>query len=146
MARHVFITGASSGLGEAMARAYVRREPDVVLGLAARRHDKLAALSHALGASRCYCYEVDVQDPDSIRRAATHFEEATGRTDIVIGNAGVSAGTVTGKPGDAAVFARIVQTNLIGLANTFEAFVPQMTSALRRPGHPAQPPKPQPAG
>ena len=127
MALCVFITGASSGIGEALARAYAH-DPATVIGLAARRIDRLAGLRDALGASRCFCHEVDVTEPDSIRTAATAFERQAGVPDIVIGNAGVSAGTVTGEPGDAAVFARIVQTNLTGLADTFDAFLPAIRS------------------
>ena len=126
MTRRVFITGASSGLGEALARAYARHEPGVILGLAARRTERLQALAAELTGAQCHCYQVDVLQPEMIRAAAADFERIAGGVDIVIANAGISAGTVAGEPGNTEVFARIVQTNLTALAATFDAFLPAM--------------------
>lgn len=125
----IFITGASSGLGEALARAYAAREPGVVLGLLARREDRLNALAAELGEAQCYCYAVDILEPDAIATAAKKFLNEVGGVDIVIANAGISSGTVTGQAGDAGVFAKIVQTNLTAMAQTFDVFVPAMQAS-----------------
>jgi len=125
----IFITGASSGLGEALARAYAQRESGVVLGLLARRKDRLQSLAAGLPNAKCFCYPVDVLDADALAKAAQRFLVDAGGVDIVIANAGISSGTVTGEPGDARVFAKIVQTNLTAMAQTFDPFLPAMQAA-----------------
>jgi len=122
----IFITGASSGIGEALARAYAAREPGVVLGLLARREGRLSALAADLGQAECHCYAVDILEPDAIATAAKQFLSDVGGVDIVIANAGISSGTVTGQAGDTGVFAKIVQTNLTAMVQTFDVFVPAM--------------------
>ena len=92
----VFITGASSGIGNALATHYAKQ--GVVLGLAARRGEQLrtmAASLEALGAAHVSCYPLDVGDADALRAAAEDFVARHGAPDIVIANAGVSSGTLT---------------------------------------------------
>lgn len=125
----VFITGASSGIGEALAREYRRRHPQAALGLVARRADALHALAHALDGDRTLALPADVADRDAMQRAADAYVQRFGVPDVVIANAGISAGTVTGAPGDAEVFERIVRTNVIALFDTFAPFVPGMRAA-----------------
>ena len=115
----VFITGASSGIGEALAREYRRRHPQAALGLVARRADALHALAHALDGDRTLALPADVADRGAMQRAADTYVQRFGVPDVVIANAGISAGTVTGAPGDAEVFERIVRTNVIALFDTF---------------------------
>ncbi|MCP5266750.1 MAG: SDR family oxidoreductase [Burkholderiaceae bacterium] len=124
----VFITGASSGIGEALAREYSARHPDALIGLCARRGQRLEALAAALPA-RCRCYPLDVTDRASLAAAGNDFLQHAGGVDRVIANAGISAGTATGEPGDGETFARIVQTNLCAMHDTFAPFVPAMRSA-----------------
>lgn len=125
-ARRVFITGASSGIGAALARAFARRVPGIELGLFARRHDRLQALADSLPGAVCHCLPGDIVEAGAILAAARAFTDRAGPPDIVVANAGISAGTVTGIAGDAAVFTRIVQTNLLALYDTFDAFLPTM--------------------
>lgn len=122
----VFITGATSGLGEALARAYAAREKGVVLGLVGRRAERLKALQDTLPSAKCYLYNVDLLKVGAIEIAAEQFLAVAGGIDVVVANAGISAGTVTGELGDSAVFARIVQTNLVAMEETFDAFLPTM--------------------
>jgi Short-chain dehydrogenases of various substrate specificities len=127
---NVFITGASSGLGEALALRYAER--GATLGLIARRHDKLIALQEKLsGKTTVDIYEGDVGDSQTLQQAAEDFMQRHGVPDIVIANAGVSYGTVTGGPGDGdlPVFREVVRTNLLGMANTFHPFVEAMCAA-----------------
>jgi short-subunit dehydrogenase len=125
-APRVFITGASSGIGEALAREYARR--GAKLGLVARRRDRLDALAEQLGVTTT-CYEADVRDAKALRAAAEDFSAQAGGVDIVIGNAGVSAGTLTERIEDRQVFQEILDINVVGLFNTFQPFLSGMHAA-----------------
>ena len=122
----VFITGASSGIGAALARAYAAR--GATLGLVARRKDALDAVLAGLPGEHA-AYVADVTDADSLASAARRFIECFGLPDVVIANAGVSAGTLTEERGDLAVFERILRTNLLGVAATFQPFILPMRQA-----------------
>jgi short-subunit dehydrogenase len=122
----VVITGASSGIGAALAREYARR--GAILGLIARRHDPLARLASELGVE-CAVYAADVRDRYAMRAASEDFQVRFGGADIVIGNAGVSAGTLTERADDHPVFQEILDINVVGLFNTFQPFLPQMRKA-----------------
>jgi short-subunit dehydrogenase len=119
-ARKVIITGASSGIGRALALEYAGR--GATLGLIARRADLLAQLAASLPV-RSYTYAVDVTNARSLAAAATDFVARVGSPDVVIANAGVSAGTLTGLPGDNAVFDEIMAINVTGMMLTFQPFV-----------------------
>jgi short-subunit dehydrogenase len=119
----VFITGASSGLGAALAAHYAAR--GAVLGLAARRADKLAEVAAAL-ATTVSVYPVDVADREALAAAIANFVSCHGTPDIVIANAGISTGTHGGSASDLAVLERILQTNVTGLAATLVPLVEPM--------------------
>lgn len=126
MTLKVFITGASSGIGEALAVYYAAR--GATLGLAARRLDVLDELNRRLGA-RHACYALDVGDAPALHAAATDFLQRFGAPDIVIANAGVSAGTLSECAEDLAVFRRVMDTNVFGMAATFAPFIAAMQAA-----------------
>jgi short-subunit dehydrogenase len=119
----VFITGASSGIGAAFAAHYARE--GAVLGLCARRLAPTQALLGNLRAPGA-CYQVDVTDARSLQAAASDFLSRFGVPDIVIANAGVGAGTLTENPEDLPAFRRIMDTNVFGMAVTFQPFVEPM--------------------
>src|SRR5690606_29555658 len=123
----VFITGASSGLGRALAWRYARS--GARLGLVARRADVLHELAEQLpGQARCYA--LDVRDREALHAAAQDFLAANqGRVDVVIASAGISAGTLTEHSEDFAVFKAIVDTNLLATVATFEPFIEAMKQA-----------------
>lgn len=129
-AQKIFITGASSGIGAALARAYAAR--GATLGLVGRREDALRALHAELPGIHAW-YVADVADAAQVSAAAQAFVEAFGVPDIVIASAGVSAGTLTEERGDLAVFERVLHTNLIGMVATFQPFLLDMRR--RRAGH-----------
>ena len=118
---NVFLTGASSGLGAALARHYAAGGAS--LGLLARRVDALAALAATLAPARCAVYATDVRDAEAVRAAAADFVGRFGIPDIVIANAGVSVGTVTEQAEDNETFRMIVDTNLLGMVHTFQPFL-----------------------
>jgi NAD(P)-dependent dehydrogenase (short-subunit alcohol dehydrogenase family) len=119
----VFITGASSGIGEALAVYYA--EKGAILGLASRRQASLDVLNRRLGGHHA-CYALDVADAPALHAAAQDFIGRFGAPDVVIANAGVSAGTLTECEEDLAVFRRVMDTNVFGMAATFAPFIPAM--------------------
>ena len=124
----VFITGASSGIGAALAAHYAARGEQ--LGLVARRGETLAEVARALPGSPAL-YAADVADAKAMFDAAQDFMARFGVPDIVIANAGVSVGTLTEHAEDVAVFERVMRTNVVGLAATFQPFVAPMREARR---------------
>lgn len=125
---NVFITGASSGIGAALAVHYAGQ--GARLGLAARRTEALAALVARLGGDHA-AYGVDVTDAAALQAAAADFIARFGAPDIVIANAGVSVGTLTECREDLAAFRRVMDTNVYGLAATFAPFIGPMRAAGR---------------
>lgn len=119
----VFLTGASSGIGEAFARHYAGR--GAILGLAARRMERLRELKLSLPTTS-EIYECDVRDLAQVKSAAADFTSRHGTPDIVIANAGVSFGTLTEFEEDVAAFREIFEINVIGMVNTFHPFVAPM--------------------
>ena len=124
----IFITGASSGIGEALARHYAAQ--GATLGLVARRGTELGRLAAELGAAT-RTYACDVRDAQSMRAAAADFVASHGSPDVVIANAGISRGTLTQVSADTRAFEEIIAINLIGMVNTFQPFVDAMTAARR---------------
>lgn len=122
----VFITGASSGLGRALAEHYDGR--GATLGLAARRSDALQAFASS-ARSPCSIYPLDVRDAVALRNAAAHFMAKHGSPDIVLANAGVSVGTDVQRAEDVDVFREVVDVNLMGTVNTFQPFIGAMRAS-----------------
>jgi short-subunit dehydrogenase len=122
----VFITGASSGIGQALAVRYY--EAGWRLALVARRAGEIErwAREHGLDRQRYAVYGADVADTDAIVAAGHACIAAQGVPDAVIANAGISAGVDTAVRGDLDVLARTFATNNIGLAATFHPFVAPM--------------------
>ncbi len=123
--KRVFITGASSGIGAALATHYARQ--GATLGLLARRSAALDALIATFPNSHLHrAYGVDVRDHAALGAAAADFLAHAGGIDIVIANAGISHGTLTEHLEDLPVFADIVATNLTATAATFAPFIAAM--------------------
>ena len=125
----VFITGASSGIGEALARHYAAE--GAVLGLAARRGELLNALAASLREQHgvtVWTYPLDVTDAVALAAAAEDFMARVGTPDVVIASAGVSAGTVSGSREDLKSFRRIMDINVYGTAASFSPFIAAMTT------------------
>jgi NAD(P)-dependent dehydrogenase (short-subunit alcohol dehydrogenase family) len=121
----VFITGASSGIGAALAREYAAR--GAVLGLLARRRDLLDALIATLPhPERHRVYVADVTDHAALASAAHDFIAAHGGADVVIASAGISHGTLTEHPEDLPLFASVFATNVHATIATFACFIDAM--------------------
>ncbi|HUG57265.1 MAG TPA: SDR family oxidoreductase [Candidimonas sp.] len=125
--KRVFITGASSGIGAALALFYARQGASI--GLVGRRQDALLALQASLPGEHSV-YVLDVRDRSALHAAAADFL-AQGPVDVVIASAGISAGTLTEEPDDYRVFEAIIATNLNATVATFEPFIASMKSQGR---------------
>jgi len=121
-----FITGASSGIGQALAARFYEAGYD--LALVARRTADIEAwaLERQIDPRRCQIYNADVAEVDSIVAAGNACLERQGVPDVVIANAGISVGMDTAERSDLDVFARTLAINNIGLAATFHPFIRAM--------------------
>jgi short-subunit dehydrogenase len=119
----VFITGASSGIGHALAERYAAA--GWRLALVARRADELRAWAEArgLGPERCTVYRADVAEVDQIVAAGQACLAEQGLPDVVIANAGISVGMDTAEPEDLDVLRETLATNNVGMAATFHPFL-----------------------
>ena len=128
----VFITGASSGIGQALAGRFQRA--GYRLALVARRGAEVEAWAREAGFDRAAyaVYPADVRDIPSITGAGRACIAAQGLPEVVIANAGISVGIDTAVYDDLEVMRSTFETNVIGLAATFQPFVAAMSA--RRSG------------
>lgn len=122
----VFITGASSGIGQALALRFHRS--GYRLALVARRTSEVKTWASAQGisADSYEIYSADVAVTDSIVAAGRDCIARQGVPDVVIANAGISVGMDTAVRDDIEVMARTFATNNIGVAATFHPFADAM--------------------
>jgi len=123
--KKVFITGASSGIGKALALAYAKR--GYTVGLTARRDDILQDVAQAcekLGGTPFF-YQLDVQDAEKCKSIAGQFMADAGSIDIAIANAGIG-GDDGLFSGDSNRINTILNTNILGITNTLMPFIPTM--------------------
>ncbi|MGB1539723.1 MAG: SDR family NAD(P)-dependent oxidoreductase, partial [Rickettsiales bacterium] len=122
--KHIVITGASSGLGAALAEAYA--SPDIVLGLLGRDEERLTEVRwrcESKGAA-VQTGVMDVTDAKAMAEWLTVFD-ALHPIDLVIANAGISGGSGGGVEGEAQT-RKIFDVNVNGVLNTVLPVVPQM--------------------
>ena len=120
--RVAVITGASSGIGEATARALAADGHRVAL--LARRADRIQALADELG-NGAIAIEADVTDRGSIVAAAERVQQELGGADILVNNAGVML-TAPFTSDQREEHRRMVETNLLGAMTTTEVFLDQL--------------------
>jgi short-subunit dehydrogenase len=119
----IVITGASSGIGEALARHYAK--PGVILGLISRRKTPVTLPGQIVS------YAVDVTDERALAAAAQDFVRRFGAPDLVIANAGIASGTEGADLRDVAKLRKMLEVNVAGLAATLAAFAPAMRESGR---------------
>lgn len=127
----VFITGASSGIGQALAGRFAGA--GWRLALSARREASLRdwARSQGLAAAQCSVYGVDVADVDAMAEAGRDCIATQGLPDVVVANAGISVGMDTAHREDLDVLRETLAVNNIGLAATFHPFLSAMRERRR---------------
>ena len=122
----IFITGATTGLGRALALHYAKR--GATLGLAARNAAGLEVLAASLP-TPTHVYPLDVRDAAALQDAAADFLARCAGVDVVIANAGISVGTDSSLSEDLGVFREVMDINVSGMANTLQPFVAGMRQA-----------------
>lgn len=126
MTRHVVITGASSGIGAACARAFAKLGDRLSLG--ARRSERLEAV-----APSSFRQALDVTKADSVDRFVTAAIGANGPIDVLVNNAGLARGVEKIAEGTGEAWREMIETNVLGLLEVTRRVLPQMVTAGR--GH-----------
>ena len=126
--RVVLITGASSGIGAALALSLAQR--GATLGLLARRAEMLEDLAVQVTAAggQALALPADVRDAAAVQTAADTLRARYGHIDTAVINAGIGGKTTDGKQLSAEIVGNIITVNLIGAVNAIAAVVPQMVT------------------
>jgi NADP-dependent 3-hydroxy acid dehydrogenase YdfG len=130
----VFITGASSGIGEACAREFAKLKADLIL--AARRLDRLKKLADKLEKEfqvKVKCLEVDVRYFDDVENKFNSLDSNWKQIDILVNNAGLAKGLEKVYEGKLSDWNEMIDTNLKGLLNVTRVVSPTMVH--RQSGH-----------
>ncbi len=125
MNKRIFISGASSGIGEYLAYHYSKS--GATIGVTGRRKDRLdqvAKTCHELGGN-ALVYSLDVTDQEASKRVAEDFIKAADGIDMVIANAGIG-GHDDLMSGNSTAINNIIKTNVLGVTNTLIPFIPTM--------------------
>lgn len=122
----VLLTGASSGIGEALALAIAKR--GATLGLVARREELLKELAEKCeqNGGKARHFAVDVTDAKAIADAAESLRREFGKIDILIANAGIGGNNSETRRLDADAVAKVININLLGATNAVAAVLPSM--------------------
>lgn len=128
----VWITGASSGIGEAFAKAFFKEGAKLILS--SRRKDTLIEVQNYLGAdnSNCYILPLDLSDPDSLSKKAEEALAAFGRIDVLVNNGGISQRSLFAES-DMNTIRRLMEVNFFGSAELTRAVLPSMMA--QKSGH-----------
>ena len=126
MTRHVVITGASAGIGQACARAFAQLGDQLSLG--ARRTDRLAGV-----AKGAFCHPLDVTKPASVEKFLAAAIENHGPIDVLVNNAGLARGVEKIGEGTGEAWREMIETNVLGLLEVTRRVLPQMVA--RQQGH-----------
>ena len=122
----ILLTGASSGIGEALAIAFAKR--GAIVGLLARREEMLQSL-----ATRCETvggvarvFACDVTDAEAVQAAADRLRDEFGHIDILVANAGIGGNNAETRSLKPDAVKQVIDINLLGAANAVHAVLPQM--------------------
>lgn len=131
--KHVFLTGASSGIGEGLALAMA--EKGAIVALVARREDELTRIAEQITAKNgvARVFAVDVTDADGLAKAAESFRDEFGHIDILIANAGIGGNDQKTRDYDPASVKKLIDINLLGAVNSIHAVIKPMQE--RKSGH-----------
>jgi len=127
----VFVTGASSGFGAAIARRFAAEGHRIIA--AARRHERLKGLTEEFGADRIHAITLDVRDRERVNAAVATLPPALAAIDLLVNNAGLARGLEPAYRVDPDDWEQMVDTNVKGLMYVTRAVLPGMVE--RRRGH-----------
>ena len=121
----VLITGASSGIGRALASELGKR--GARLGLTARRAEELLKVAEGVerAGGEALALPADVRDPEAMKAAAGRVRERWGRIDVLVANAGMSS-TTAGTSLNAGEVGDVISVNVLGVVNSVAAVLPAM--------------------
>lgn len=122
----VFLTGASSGIGEALAVEIAKK--GAILGLLARREEMLRSLAEKCESfgGKARVFACDVVDAKTVQDAANALREEFGRIDILIANAGIGGNNKETRELKPEAVKKVIDINLMGAVNSIYAVLPQM--------------------
>ncbi|MCM2321901.1 MAG: SDR family NAD(P)-dependent oxidoreductase [Oligoflexia bacterium] len=126
----IFITGASSGIGEATARAFASRKKNLIL--TARRLDRIQALARELSAAygiEAHAFALDVRDRQAVSALVESRKELFSRVTVLVNNAGLAKGLDPFHSGAIDDWELMIDTNLKGLVYVSRAVLPLMVAA-----------------
>jgi short-subunit dehydrogenase len=131
--RVVFLTGASSGIGEALAKELARK--GAILGLLARRGDELTRIAREIEAEGgvAWTFECDVRDAKCVSEAAATMRKDFGHIDILLANAGIGGNNEKTRRLEPEAVKQVIDINLLGAVNSVHAVLPAMLE--RGSGH-----------
>jgi len=131
MAKNVVITGATSGIGEAIARAYLEKGENIVL--TGRRIERLEALkaefAEAFPNQNVWTFPLDVTDMTMVKTVCSDILEAVGSIDVLVNNAGLALGLAPYQDYDELDMLTMLDTNVKGLMAVTRCFLPPMVAA-----------------
>ncbi|MCA1907549.1 MAG: SDR family oxidoreductase [Magnetospirillum sp.] len=128
--RTVFVTGATAGFGEAIARAYAKLGARLIL--CGRRQDRLAALAAELGVP-CHLLTLDVRERGAVEQAVATLPAPFAAVDVLVNNAGLALGLEPAHQADLDDWETMIDTNVKGLMYVTRAVLPGMVA--RDHGH-----------
>ncbi len=122
----VFLTGASSGIGEALAVEIAKR--GAIVGLLARREELLRELAEKCEAvgGKARVFACDVVDAEAVQKSADALRDEFGRIDILIANAGIGGNNKETRELQPEFVKKVIEINLLGAVNSVYAVLPQM--------------------
>jgi len=132
MGKTILITGASSGIGEAMARQFAREGARLLL--CARRLDRLHALAEELRVAHdadIHPFALDVRDRQAVESLPVSLPENFREIDVLVNNAGLSRGLEPLHRGDPDDWEEMIETNIAGLLRVTRQILPGMVSRNR---------------
>lgn len=129
----IFLTGASSGIGEGLAVAMAEKGAKVAL--VARREEELTRIAEQITAKNgvARVFAVDVTDAEGLANAAQAFRDEFGHIDIMISNAGIGGNDQKTREYDPASVKKLIDINLLGAVNSIHAVIKPMQE--RKSGH-----------
>jgi len=127
MKKTIFVTGATSGFGKAIAIVFAQKGYDVVIS--GRRQERLDALKRDLEAAYkikviTLCF--DVRDKAAVAQAMIDLKKQISHIDVLVNNAGLAAGLATIDEGDTDNWDRMIDTNIKGLLYVTRQIAPMM--------------------